>query len=158
VFNPIANRFKNDLTLNNIMFNIKKDPGNPYLYSGLGQMYYDMEKWKHSKRAYELSLELKYNQPGVLNNLAWLLLTCPDKNIHDYPAALRLVSDAAKLTPDETVLDTLAEAYLANNMHREAVIAANKALQLARHNKKYFRQQLKRMKQAFLTGNSGINI
>ncbi|MCK5057588.1 MAG: M48 family metalloprotease [Candidatus Aminicenantes bacterium] len=124
-------------------------PNNPALHQMLGELYYQSEKWEPAKTAYEVSLGLNYHQPEVLNNLAWLLLKCPQKELLDPKLALRLARDAARLQEASHIYDTLAESLLANGMYEEAVAAAEKALKIAKEDRKYLRGQLKKMKLAY---------
>ncbi|NIO82496.1 MAG: M48 family metalloprotease [Candidatus Aminicenantes bacterium] len=124
---------------------IEQEPDNPRLYAGLGQMSYQFEKWEESKNAYEKSLKLEYQQPEVLNNLAWLYLKCPDETLLNPKRALILAEDAAELSQPPHILDTLAEAYFQNSMYKQAFLASQKALLKANDNISYYKKQLKKM-------------
>ena len=150
-----------NLFVNNIHQKIQKDPENPGLYKLLGLVYYEMKKWRQSKRAYEISLKLNYNQPEILNNLAWLLLKSGDKDFYDPKRALRLVRDAVELKETHYNLDTLAEAYHANGMYKEAFLASKRALEALKTeanvtgtDRVYLKKQLERMKKAYLNKSS----
>jgi Zn-dependent protease with chaperone function len=124
---------------------IEQEPDNPRLYAGLGQVSYQFEKWEESKNAYEKSLKLEYQQPEVLNNLAWLYLKCPDEQFLNPGRALILAKDAAELRQPPHILDTLAEAYFQNSMYKQAVQTSQKALLKANDNIGYYKNQLKKM-------------
>jgi Zn-dependent protease with chaperone function len=124
---------------------IEQEPDNPRLYAGLGEVSYQMEKWEESKNAYEKSLKLEYQQPSVLNNLAWLYLKCPDDTLLNPKRALILAEDAAELSQPPHILDTLAEAYFQNSMYKQALRASQKALLKANDNISYYKKQLKKM-------------
>ena len=124
-------------------------------------VYYEKEDWLKCKKSYELSLELNYNQPEVLNNLSWLLLTSENKKLRDPKKALKLALDAVKLRETHYTLDTLAEAYYANSNYREALATAKKALEVSKkasdvtpENQLHYKKQLKKMKEAFLNESS----
>lgn len=135
-----------------------QDPQNPQLFRLLGDLYYEMENWFQAKFAYERSLEIEHRQPEVLNNLAWLLLKCPNEDVRDYKFALELASRAIVMKPSAHIYDTLGEAFYENGKYKEAFIAASKALELARENLQYYRDQLKKMKKAYLSFRDTIKI
>jgi tetratricopeptide (TPR) repeat protein len=124
---------------------IDREPDNPGLYAGLGAVSYRYEKWEESKNAYEKSLKLKYRQPEVLNNLAWLYLKCPDETFLNPKRALILAEDAAELAQPAHILDTLAEAYFQNSKYKQALKASRKALIKATDNIAYFKEQYIKM-------------
>lgn len=128
---------------------VQQSPQNAGLYTTLAGLYYELEKWEPAKKAYEITLALNYRQPGALNNLAWLLLKCPQEDLRDHKAALKLAVDAARLQEESHILDTLAEAYLANGMYKEALAASEKALKIAKEDRDYLEDQVKKMKKRF---------
>jgi Zn-dependent protease with chaperone function len=137
----------------------EKNSDNPVLYSTLGELYYQVEKWEKAKKAYENSIQLNYQQSGVLNNLAWLLLKCPDEKLRDPKRALKLAEDAVDLNENSFhSLDTLAEAYFQNSRYKEAFYAAQRAYLLATENRSYYEKQLKKMAKYYKTFKSTITI
>ena len=126
------------------------DPNNPALHQMLGELYYQLEKWEPAKKSYEVSLDLNSQQPNVLNNLAWLLLKCPREDLRDHKSALKLALAAARLQEASHIYDTLSESLLANGMYKEAVAASEKALEFPYGDRKYLKDQLKKMKKALL--------
>jgi Zn-dependent protease with chaperone function len=128
---------------------IEKDPNNPELYSLLGAVSYQLEKWNETKDAYEKSLLLDYDQSEVLNNLAWLYLKCEDQELLNPTRALRLARDAARIRQTAHILDTLAEAYFQNSMYKEAYVNSRKAFLLASENIDYYRSQLEKMQKYY---------
>ncbi len=152
-FNPYANRLDKALDFN-LMANvieerIEKEPVNHQLYSLLGAVYYELEKWGPAKKAYQASLKLHYNQPEVLNNLAWLLVKCPEKKYRHHKLALQLAEDAIKLQEAAHIWDTLAESYLANKMYKRALAASIRAVEIAKENRKYYKDQVEKMKKMY---------
>ncbi len=137
---------------------IEKNPGDSESYSLLGMIYYEGEKWKEAKKAYEKSLQLEYDQPEVLNNLAWLLLKCPDKKLLDPGRALNLARDAAGLNRSTHILDTLAEAYFQNAMYKEAAAVSQKALSTAKENIPYYKEQYRKMLRYYRSARKSIKI
>jgi Zn-dependent protease with chaperone function len=121
-----------------ILREIEKEPYNAKLYSMLGDIYYARKNYEGVQKAYEASLYLAPDNPQVLNNLAWLYATCEDKRFRDHERALMLAKRAASLDQTPYVLDTLAESYYVNGMFDEAIATAEKALESAKKNQKYF--------------------
>jgi uncharacterized protein HemY len=161
-FNPYAGKLENKLDLN-LMANvveskIKKRAEKSELYKLLGMIYYEQGKWGESKRAFERSLQLNYNQPEALNDFAWLLLKCPDERFLNKKKALEFAKHALKLRKEAYILDTLAEAYYENSMFNEAFIASKFALEMARKNRKYYKKQFEKMKKAHRLFKSVIKI
>jgi len=162
IFNPYASRLDNALDYrlmaNVLQERIAKEPANAQLYMLLGVVYYQEEKWALARKAYETSLELNYSQPEVLNNLAWLLVKCPDRKYRDYKRSLELAEEAVKLAQSAHIYDTLAEGYLANGQYKEAVAASARALQLADEDREYLENQLEKMKKLYLENKSVLRI
>lgn len=143
-----ANRFDLPGLAAAIEKRIEKNPGNPGLYSTLGDLYYELKEWQKSKQAYEYSVGLAKNQPAVLNNLAWLLLKAEDDSILDPRKALKLARQAVEMQETPQYVDTLAEALYQNHFYLDAYKAAKRALQIAQQNRYYFRKQYHKMKEA----------
>lgn len=137
---------------------IKEDPDKPELYALLGEVSYQLKKWKQARAAYEQSLKLNYSQAPILNNLAWLYLTCPDNKLRDHKRALKLAQDAEQLETTPENLDTLAEAYFQNAMYKQAFDASKRALELANDNLVHFKAQFKKMKKHYLESKDIIKI
>jgi Zn-dependent protease with chaperone function len=135
-----------------IEIRLDKTPDDHRLYAVLGEIYFQLKEWKASEKAYKYAIGLNYNQPNVLNNLAWLLLTSEDESLRDPERALKLARDAASKEKAAHIMDTLAEAYYQNQMYWEAFQAAKQALQLSIDNRSYFNEQLEKMKKALKPG------
>ncbi len=82
---------------------------------------------------YQAALRLKADAPEILNNLAWLLATCPDDRIRNGAQAVQYAERACELTQDKQpmMLGTLAAAYAEAGRFDEAVATAQKACALA---------------------------
>ena len=78
------------------------------------------------------AIRLKPEYVSALNDLAWLLATCPDGNVRDAHEALRLAKRAARLTEqqDAGILETLAAAYAEGGQFAKAVKTVEQAIQL----------------------------
>jgi Zn-dependent protease with chaperone function len=129
-----------------ILREIEKEPSNANLYSMLGDIYYARKNYQGVQKAYEASLYLAPDNPQVLNNLAWLYATCEDKRFRDQERALILAQKAASLEQTPYILDTLAESYYVNGMFDDAIATAEKALEVAKKNQNYFKDQLEKFK------------
>jgi cytochrome c-type biogenesis protein CcmH/NrfG len=83
--------------------------------------------------AYAASLRLEPDSPVVLNNLAWLLATCPDAHVRDGAQAVKYAGRACELTHfgATPIVDTLAAAYAEAGRFDEAVSTAQTACALA---------------------------
>jgi Zn-dependent protease with chaperone function len=127
---------------------LDEQPDNARLYSLLGTIYYQLKEWQASLKAFKYAVGLDYNQPDALNNMAWLLLTSEDESLKDPVRALKLAQDAARMSEQSHIMDTLAEAYYQNSMFREAYEAAERALKIASDNRAYYKDQLEKMKKA----------
>ncbi len=131
---------------------INKTPDNPQLYSDLGDLYYNIDNYTETIRAYEKSIDLKPDNPHVLNNLAWLYATCDDKNLRNPERALNLALKAADLEKSPHILDTLAESYYINGRLEEAISTESYALRIAKKQRSYFENQLKKFMTAAKSG------
>ena len=82
---------------------------------------------------YQQALQIKPDYTEVLNNLAWLLATCPDAHIRDGVQAVKYAGHACELTHYgmTTLVGTLAAACAEAGRYDEAIAAAQKACALA---------------------------
>ncbi|MFC1597658.1 tetratricopeptide repeat protein [Planctomycetota bacterium] len=82
---------------------------------------------------YRRALELDPKLDLALYNLAWLLATCSEEELRRPGEAVRLAQEAYELTEDPAAqhLEIVAVVYAAAGRFREAVAAAEKAVQLA---------------------------
>ena len=127
---------------------IERSPENPSLYAMLGDLHYRRQNFDEVRQAYEKSLALRPGQPHVLNNLAWLLATCPDERLREPVRALELARRAARIDESAYILDTLAESYFVNGDYTAAVEAGRRALALAEGDRSHYEAQLRRFMRA----------
>jgi tetratricopeptide (TPR) repeat protein len=82
---------------------------------------------------YRMALKMDPDFPEALNNLAWLLASCPDASLRDGAEAVRLGERACKITDYNRtmMLGTLAAAYAEAGRFPDAVAMAQKACALA---------------------------
>ena len=82
---------------------------------------------------YRFALALQRDNPGLLNNLAWLLATSPRAEVRRGPEAVALAERAAELTRrnEPVLLGTLAAAYAEAGQFDRAVAVAEEAISKA---------------------------
>lgn len=90
-------------------------------------------KVAYAVQGYRAALALESQSPETLNNLAWLLATCPESGLRDGAEAVRLAEQACELTQYRrtVMVGTLAAAYAEAGRLADAVAAAQKACALA---------------------------
>ena len=120
------------------------DPENSDLYVQVGDYYYDLRQYENAKVAYENVLKIDPVNVHALNNLAWLLATCPDQSLRDPERSLALARQAVALDQAPYILDTYAEALFLNNYKKEALDTARKAFAAAKKEKKEYSQRVRR--------------
>ena len=147
-FGSVGRKLNNHFFEKIIERELQKTPYNPNLYRMLGDLYYSRKNYETTIRAYERALELQPDYSEVLNNLAWLYATCDDPDYRNPQKALGLAQQAATLSPEAHIMDTLAESFYVNGRYAEAVNAAGTALKLARTNLSYYEDQLKKFRAA----------
>ncbi|HIE33457.1 MAG TPA: tetratricopeptide repeat protein, partial [Thermodesulfobacteriaceae bacterium] len=103
----------------------------PELLRGLGDLLFSQGLEREALKIYEKALSRSPEDPWLLNNLAWLLLTAKDQTLRDPTRALNLAQKAASLETSPEILDTLAEAYRQAGKLETACQYARKALTLA---------------------------
>jgi Zn-dependent protease with chaperone function len=121
---------------------LAKEPDNPFWLHLQGDLLVDQKRYAEAAAAYESSLALRDDNPEVLNNLAWLLLTAEQGRWRDPKRALVLAERAATLSERSHILDTLAEAYWQNGQAEKAVATERRALEIATNNREYYREQI----------------
>jgi tetratricopeptide (TPR) repeat protein len=114
--------------------------------TNLGTTLQKQGKLKEAIVQLNRSLQIEPDNPGTKNNLAWLLATSEDPNIRNPSEAIRLAQQASRDTGyiDPSMLDTLAAAFASAGRFDEAVITAQKALNLTNENNKQIFQAIKR--------------
>jgi cytochrome c-type biogenesis protein CcmH/NrfG len=74
---------------------IDRDPQNPKLWTGLGNLYYDREDWDHAVAAYERALRKAPKDPNVLSDLG-----AAYRNRGEFRRAIGLFEKARSADPD----------------------------------------------------------
>ena len=110
-----------------ILRKAKTEPNKALWFRLAGDMMAKKKMEMQALAAYSRALTLEPANPEILNNLAWLYLTCEDMSLRDPLRALTLARSAAIIQPRGFVLDTLATAYWANGFVDEAVVTEKHA-------------------------------
>jgi tetratricopeptide (TPR) repeat protein len=123
--------------LNDITKAIELDPNNAAAYAWRGGVYHRMGRYGRAISDYERSLQIEPDRMHVLNNLAWLLATCPEDEIRDGPRAVGLARRACELSKwqNPPMLGTLAAAYAETGQFEKAIEYQEKAISLVSEEK-----------------------
>jgi len=127
-----------------LMQKVRQEPKNSIWLIYLGDFLQSRQMEKRAIEAYEQALTLSPMNAELNNNLAWLLLTAKDTKIRNADRALTLALTAAMLKERGHILDTLATAYWANSMIKEAVETEQRAFRLDPKNQPYYLEQVGR--------------
>jgi Zn-dependent protease with chaperone function len=125
---------------------LAKEPDNIVLYENVAMIYHEMGRLKEAIETYKKVIHLDPSRAAALNNLAWIMVTAPDKDLRDRRRALALAKEAVKLERSPVFLDTLAEAYYENGMIPEAIDTIKEAISAATENRNYYEEQLAKFK------------
>ena len=88
-------------------------------------------QWEKAIAAYSKAIELEPENAYAINNLAWLLATCPEAPFRDPKRALELAARTSKLTPHEGYAwNTLGVAHYRAGDWKAAVTALSKSNEL----------------------------
>lgn len=123
---------------------MEEEPQNYVWRQLLGDLEYSRKHYQEAANEYRQALAISPEQPEVLNNLAWLLLTVKEPTVFDPLSALDLAKQAVILTPSGHILDTLALAYWQNGFTDQAVLAEERAISQDPANKKYYLMQIQK--------------
>jgi tetratricopeptide (TPR) repeat protein len=108
----------------------------PEIHVEMAQILTIKDKFQDAVEHYLAALKLQPDAPDILNNLAWLLATCPNKKIRDGNLAVQYARHACDLTQFEKTIfiGTLAAAYAEAGRFDEAIATAHRACDLAAKN------------------------
>ncbi len=118
------------------------------LYGIVGNIYFERNEIERAASAYEASIKLNPYNPDTLNNLAWLLATSDNGAIRDPERSLILAQKAIELKKAPHIWDTLAESLFANGYVKEAIAAAERAIEMNPEDYRIYEDQLKKFKNA----------
>jgi tetratricopeptide (TPR) repeat protein len=113
---------------------LRTDTDKTKQYSNLARAYQQLGKYEEAIQSWTKAAELKPNDIGIINNLAWLMATVNNTSIENAKKATEFAEHACELTgyKDPSLLDTLAAAYAASGGFEEAATTAQKAIDIAK--------------------------
>ena len=112
---------------------LARQPNQAPAHSLLAQALSRVGRIQEAIDHYEAARAIQPTDPSTLNNLAWILATCPQPSLRNGARAVELAQQADRLSggSNPSVLGTLAAAYAETQHFDEALATARKALQLA---------------------------
>jgi Flp pilus assembly protein TadD len=98
----------------------------------LASLYYNTGNFSTTVEQLHRVLALKPDQTDALNNLAWILATCPDDTVRNGTEAVQHAERACRLTDykQSALISTLAAAYAEAGRFPEAVATAERAVKM----------------------------
>jgi tetratricopeptide (TPR) repeat protein len=112
---------------------IRLQPAYPEALGTMANLLDGQGSYAEAIRFYQAALKAQPDQEGVLNNLAWLMATCPDTAFRNGPEAVRLATRACELTgyAKPLLIGTLAAAQAEAGDFSAAIATAERAADLA---------------------------
>ncbi len=141
-FSPAKERLSYTVISKVINQQLVRDPANLALYESLALVYQKIGKYGEAINTYEEIIAIDPDRAVALNNLAWILVTAPEKDLRDEHRGLELAQRAVALERSAVFLDTLAEAHYANGQYDQAIKVIGEAISVARGGETYYRDQL----------------
>ncbi len=144
-FSPMKQKLVYSFAENTLSQQLIKDPKNTELYHHLATVYQQAGRFEDAIHVYEKILSINTEEVVALNNLAWLLVTVPDRKLRNKNRALELARMAVARERSPVFLDTLAEALFVNGFRNEAVKVIKEAIEATEQEKRqYYEGQLKK--------------
>jgi len=118
--------------LTNFYESLKVKP-TPDAHVGIATIQIMQGNFQDAVEHYRAALQLQPDASDVLNNLAWLLTTCPDAHVRNGAQAVKYAERACELTHYDLAraVGTLAAAYAEAGRFDDAISTAQKACVLA---------------------------
>jgi len=109
------------------------DPNDAGLHQYLGICQLQSGRYAEAISQFQLGLQIEPTNGGLLNNLAWILATCPEASLRNGNKALDLARQANGLAGgrNPVLLGTLAAALAETGRYSEAVESAQRAVHLS---------------------------
>ena len=146
-FSPLKQGINNRLFIHLLNRQVMENPNNSLSLQNLAMIYSQMGRYREAIDTYEKLLNIDASSAVALNNLAWLLITSPEKALRDERRALVLAEKAVSIEKIPTFLDTLAEAYYANGSVDKAIEIIKEAILLEKKDNAYYKRQLRKYMQ-----------
>ena len=129
---------KNDQALLDLNKAITLLPNDSELYTNRGMAHAGAGNFAFAIDDYEKALKIQSDSPEILNNVAWLLATCPVAHIRNGEKALEYAKRACELAQWSHfgTLDTLAAAYAAVGKYEDAAKWAKRSIEYAPEDRK----------------------
>ena len=125
----------------------------PQWYMAVGQLFAENGRYREAIASYEKALSLSPDNPDILNNYAWLLVTVPEKNLRDPAKAMDLAERAVEIKPGTGyILDTLALCLFMNGHKEKAIKTEEEAVAVDPENRELYLKQLKMFRSGELDG------
>jgi len=132
--NALLQKGKTDEAITQYQSALQINPRYADAHLNIGGILMQKGKIDEAITQFQQELQIAPNSPQALNNLAWLLATCPNPALRNGRKAVELATQANTLTGGENpiVLHTLAAAFAEAGRFGDAVQSAQKAMALAR--------------------------
>jgi len=129
----LASSGKPDAAIEHFQQAVRLRPTFADAHANLGHALADQERFGEAIEHYELAVQLAPDSANSSEELARLLVSREGGTPADFARAIQLAERACRLTDNRQpiCLDTLAAAYAAAHRFKEAVVTAEKALELA---------------------------
>lgn len=138
----LALRYQENFAETVLVQKAKQEPDRALWQRLIGDLMMTRKMEERALSAYEKAYSLEPANPEIMNNMAWLLLTCERLHLRDPMKALTLARAAATLQPKGYILDTLATAYWANGLLEEAIRAERQAALTDLAQKRFYQLQI----------------
>ncbi|MFH0780486.1 MAG: M48 family metalloprotease [Pseudomonadota bacterium] len=138
----LAVRYQEKFAETVLLQKVKQEPDRALWQRLIGDLMVTRKMEERALGAYEKAYSLEPTNPEIMNNLAWLLLTCEQLSLRDPLKALTLARAAATIEPKGHILDTLATAYWANGLLEEAVHTERQAAFTDRAQQRFYNAQI----------------
>ncbi len=131
------------------------EPTDAVLWIQLAQVYELMGRGDKAMHSLEMGLEADPGNAGILNQMGWLYATTESPTVRDPEKAVAYAQQAVEASSgsDANVLDTLAEAYYANQEFDEAIKTEERALEIA-PGQEALQNQLQKFREAKVNASS----
>jgi len=112
---------------------VRYDPYWADAWALMASTYAAQKQYPEAVAAYRRAIELKPKWTDLMNNLAWILATCPNDNVRNGTEAVQMAQRASAIATNDLpmITGTLAAAYAESGNFDSAVQTAQKAHDLA---------------------------